>query len=119
MIKENKEFNDLKWKIFWKNKFKEVFKFIIIFLGFTIFPYLVGRFMGNEEQINSFLLAPLLVKLFIYWLFGCLVILMSCLVVLLIVLIIKGFKEWIESNMGRAEEEALEIINKQRGGKKR
>ena len=99
------KFNKLRWKYFWKQKFKEIGKFttgiVAMVSALFLLPYFVGRglYLFFPEGFTT----P---KLQYFWMAGILVICSLSLIWWVIFKIIKGIIHWLKNNMKEAEKKA-------------
>ena len=104
-MNKQERFNKLRWKYFWKQKFKEIGKVITIIMaiagGGFFLPYFIGKVM--------YLLFPealTMTDLSSFWITGFMVIMFICVIGGVIFKIIEGIIHWLKNNMKEAEKKA-------------
>lgn len=122
---KNLELKRLKMKYFWEQKFLEVSKFIgiiaLVIGGGGFLPYWVGKlvyyffpsFIENLWEIE-------LINMWYYWMSGLFSLAILFCIGLLLLVIYCQIKEWISSNLEKAEKRARsELKMNLKGGEKK
>ena len=122
-MEKQQQLKKLKMKYFWEQKFEEVSKVvlwcILIVSGGVFLPYWFGRFM--VPFIPLALINELFdgISLYTYWAVGVLSLGITFLVVVIIGSVIENVRDWISSNLDKAESRAmkeLKMNKKMKGG---
>ncbi len=99
------KFNKLRWKYFWKQKFKEIGKFttgiVAMVSTLFLFPYFVGKglYLFLPEEFTT----PDLLS---FWIAGIIVTCFLGVIGWVTFEIIKGIIHWLKNNMKEAETKA-------------
>ena len=88
------EFTKLRWKYFWKQKWKEM-KFAILPIWFGIIAFFIG--LGIEYNSK--------------WMIVTGIVFLSLAAIFLLIFLIKTFIKWIKSNWQKASERAINELN--------